>query len=609
MRILNSILAAALALAAACGARAGEGVKFEQIVPADAWLVLGVDDIAAARERWHGTALGAWWRSDEVQAVVKEELEALRKRVRDRRQELGVDEDAWSWPSSFGFAGYLVHDQELDADLPHFILCAQWSADADRINGIVEAVLAEMQKKDAGAVSSVDIHGKPGKAIRVPGEPRDVKKKPRRGQRSGGSIVPDGAFDHIDTLYFVRDGDRFLLGSVKQDLDEAIGVFEGSPRSCVADAADFKRTLDSVGRGDGWIVLLTAALHKVAGAGGPQLAMVQPFMQILFGDVHGFGFSLTSDAPGAQFELATSIVVDGERSGLLAVPNPARSPSPPPPFADPDAGGYGVANIQFPQIMKVIESVVAALPEDVAQPFDASLQQYGPDLSRAFARLGPDVHIVRREFHQVDMQLGLAKQTLTAVRKEESLYAIRCADEPAVTGLLNLFLPQAGFETRDFDGNTVFDDKSRESCWGFGGGWFFVGSTAMVEQSLRSLRGTGAAGSLADTANCRQALADLGVKPVLCWGYQDVLMRMETTRREAAKPMGTVSVGVSTSDQDIESRMARQLGLEMPSGVIYALLTADSKLWKNAMGPAVFFMTAESTGLLTRVRLLPPAAP
>ncbi|MCE9620221.1 MAG: hypothetical protein K8R92_09965 [Planctomycetes bacterium] len=600
-------LVALCAMALSLAARAADEAKFESIVPEDAWLVLSAENIAATRERWSATPLGQWWQSESVQAIVKEEIEASRKRMTARRQELGVEEDAWSWPASFGIGLYVVHDEDLDADLPHFILCGTWKDNPDKVATIFDALFVEMQKKDAGAVTSLDIRGKPARAIRIAEEHPTPKKKAKSRKRGeGNAFVPDGAFDHIETIYYVRDGERFLFGSVKQDLDEALGVYEGTSRKSVAESADFKKTLDSVGRNDGWMVLLTSSLHKVAGAGGPQMALVQPFLQTLFGDVHGYGFSLSSEAPGAQFELLSSIVIEGERMGLLALPNPARVAAPPPAFVAGGASGYGTVNVQFPLIMKLVESVVASLPEEMAEPFDATLQQYGPDLTRAFARLGPDVHIIRRDAPELNPAKDSSRRS--GADKEESLYAIRCADEQAVTTLLNLFLPEAGFESRDFNGNTIFDEKSREACCGFGGGWFFMGNSSFVEQCLRT-SGKDGTGTLAETPVCRQALADVGTKPVLCWGYQDILIRLDSNRRESAKSTGKVSVGVTSAPDDFEHRMATRAGLDIPNDLIIKLLQCDAKLWKEAMGPGVYSVTEESSLLLTRVRLLPPTAP
>ena len=583
-------------------AQVKDAVNFEQLVPEDAWLVLGIDDLAATRERWANTPLGKWWKSDAVQALVKDEMQASAKKNKERMQELGVEEDAWNWPNSLGIGFYIVHDEELDADLPHFIVCGVWNENADKVNTIFEAVFTEMQKKDAGAVSSVDIHGVSGKAIQAREKNAPVKKK-RRG--SGNSFVPEGALDHIETVYFVRDGNRFFFGSVKQDIDEAMGVYEGKSRKSVADSLDFKKTLDSVGRGDGWMVMLTSGLHKVAGAGGPQVALIQPFLQTLFGDIHGYGFALSSEAPGAQFQLLSSIMIEGDRIGVLGLFNPAKSASPPPAFVPSDATGYGTINVQYNQVMKLIESVVASMPEEVSEPFDASLQQYGPDLARVFSKLGPDTHIIQRKISKdFNLAKGDTSKAMSANEEASGLYAIRCSDEQSMTTLLNLFLPQAGFEPRDFNGNTIFDEKSRESSCGFGGGWFFMGKSAFVEQGLRAVVGNPTGGTLAQTPACRQVLADIGANPVLCWGYQDMLLSVEQGDKSKSKSP-SLSAGYDSDDSDV----ANKLGLGVPMDPLAILLNDDESHWKQALGPSVFTMTQESSALITKIRLLPPTTP
>lgn len=578
---------------------ASHAVKFEQIVPQDAWLVMGIDDIDNTRQRWGATPIGKWLQSDAVQALMKDGLEASLKKNKERLQELGLQEDAWSWPHSAGIGFYIVHDQDLDADLPHFIMSGVWTENADKVNAIFEAVLAEMQKKTPGSVSNVDIGGKSAKAISV--IDNELAPKKRRRGRGGNSFVPEGALDHIETLYFVRDGNHFLLGSVKEDLEEALGVYAGTARKSVADSVDFKKTMDSVGRGDGWMVMLTSVLHKVAGAGGPQVELIQPYLQTLFGDVHGYGFSLSSEAPGAQFQLLSSIVIDGDRMGLLALPNPAQSPSAPPAFVANDANGYGTVNLQFGQVMKLIESMVASLPEELSANFDATLQQYGPDLSKAFARLGPDMHIVSRKA-RANVEL---KKSESSDAASGSIYAIRCADEQALTSLLNLFMSQGGFETRDFNGNTIFEDKSRESCCGFGGGWFFMGKSVFVEECLRSMGGAIQSGTLAETRECKQVLADLGSTPVLCWGYMDMLISFDEDKKSKSNRGSSVAASYDSNDQAIMN----QVGVDIPTDPFLDLLRDEKQGWKTAFGPSVFSMTQESSSLITKIRLLPPTAP
>ncbi|MSR34686.1 MAG: hypothetical protein EXS12_07840 [Phycisphaerales bacterium] len=578
-------------------------VKFEQIIPEDAWLVLGIDDIANTRQRWSATPIGKWLQSDAVQALIRDDLEASLKKNKARLQELGLEEDAWSWPHSAGIAFYIVHDQELDADLPHFILSGVWNENADKVDAIFEAVFAEMQKKTVGSVSNIDIHGKSGIAIHV--KDNEFSPNKRRRGRGGNSFVPEGALDHIETLYFVRDGNHFLLGSVKEDLEEALGVYAGTARKSVADSMDFKKTLDSVGRGDGWMVMLTSALHKVAGAGGPQVELVQPYLQTLFGDVHGYGFSLSSDAPGAQFQMLSSIIIDGDRQGLLAFPNPAKSASPPPAFVSNGATGYGTINLQFGEVMKLVESMVASLPEEMSADFDATLQQYGPDLSKAFARLGPDMHIVSRKGRANFELKDESKKSDSSDTATGSIYAIRCADEQALTSLLNLFMSQGGFETRDFNGNTIFEDKSRESCCGFGGGWFFLGKSVFVEECLRSVGGGSKNGTLAETRECQQVLADLGSNPVLCWGYMDMLISFDADEKQKSKQGPSVAASYDSNDEVFMNK----LGVDVPIDPFFNLLRDEKQGWKTAFGPSVFSMTQESSSLITKIRLLPPTTP
>ncbi len=575
-----------------------DAIKFEQLVPQDAWLVLSLDNAKASDERWSATPLGKWFKSDPVQAFLKDTLATQARKSKDRMQELGVPEDSWSWPDSFGVGLYLAHDDMLDADLPHILACAAWGDRADKVNTLFEAILTEMQKKDVASVSSIEIRGKPAKAIRV----RDLQEPPKkRRSRRTDSFVPEGSLDHIETIYFVRDGNRFLLGSVKDDLEEALGVYAGIPRKSVADSADFQKTLDSVGRGDVWMVMLTSALHKVAGAGGAQVELIQPYLQTLFGDVLGYGFSLASDAPGAQFQVLSGIVIDGDRKGLLALINPAKSPSEPPSFVGDNATGYGTVNTQFGEIMKLVEMLVSSIPEELSQPFDASLQQYGPDLSRALAKLGPDMHIVRSKIADEFLILPDGRKA-TLMNTSESYYAVRCSDEKSMMTLMNLFLPQAGFEPRDFNGNTIFDDDSRQTSFGFGSGWVFTGQSRLVESVLRSVSSPNLPSNLASTPVCKQVVADLGTAPVLCWGYQDILIDFSKDKA----PVRDNSPGISTGYQ---SNTFDKVGASVPMDLIFILFEDDTSNWKSAMGPNVFSMTSESFGLMTKIRVLPPTTP
>ena len=589
-------LAALLCLAAALAARAADLVTMEQLAPRDSWLVVGVDDLDAARGRWDRTPALRWWNSEAVQKLVKGALDESREISRKRLQELGVAEDAWSAPKVAGGAMYAARDEDLDSDQAHFLLYAEWGEHADGVAAIFDAVLAEQDRRKAGTTKSVEIRGR--KAVQISVKPEAPKPevgqygRPRRPRpRRGGLFGEGGTFQHVEHIWYVRDGSRFLLGSRESELEEALGVLEGQALKGVAEDQDFRAALEQVGRGDGWAVLLTGPMQRVAGVAGPQFTFVQPMMTTLFGEVKAYGFGLRSDEPQAQFELLQGIVVQGERQGLMSLPGPVTPVSAPPKFAAGDALGYGRMQLQFRDLMKVVDTAVASLPEELAENFEPTLQQYGPDLRKAFDAMGPEIHVVTRQ----DRAQGAA-----ADAEPQAVYAVACRDERAVTGMLNLFLPEAGFEPRDFNGNTIFSAEGAEVSMGFGGGMFLMGSSAMVEQCLR-----GSEGTLGETAACRQAMTAAGSEPVIGWGYTDLVASLEASR-EALVEMAARAErsAVPKSQRDI----AGDAGLQLPEGLAEKLKDVDPKTFAEGFGPSQWDMRPVSNGLLTRFRLLRPAA-
>jgi hypothetical protein len=591
--MLRTILAAVLVF---CGCRAAlaESVGIERLASKDSWLVVGVDDLAASRARWERTAIFAWWGSEPVQKLVKDELERSSKQATERLRALGVAEDAWSAPRSVGFAMYAARDEQLDSDQPHFLVYGEWAEGADGVASVFEAVMAEHEKEKPGRVRSVEIRGHKATAITVkPEEPKpEIGKdgRPRRPRpRRGGLFEEGGMFQHVETIWYVRHGSRFMLGTLEKDLDEAIGVLEGQARASIAEEPDFKAALEQCGRADGWSVLMTAPMQRVAGVGGPQMGFLQPMLTALFGEVRAYGFSVGIDADAAQVEVTSGILVKGERTGVFALPDPARAASAPPKFAPGDAVGYGTMQLQMQDVMKLLETAASNLPEEMSEMVDPTLQQYGPDLRKAFDALGPELHVIARA----------APTRVGGEPEDQGVYAVACRNEQSVTGLLNLFLPEAGFEPRDFNGNTVFSAPGGESSMGFGGGMFYVGSTPMVEQCLR-----GGAGDLAESAACRQAMAAVGSEPVLGWGYTDLVAALEA-RREALVASARRAEGrmVPTDQREIADRV----GLDVPDGLVEELGEIDAKSLAEGFGPMQWDMRAVREGLLTRLRVLKPA--
>ncbi len=592
------VLAAILGLCAASALHAADPVEtftMDRLAPKDSWLVIGIDDVAASRERWNRTPVATWWQTEPIQKLVKEVLEKSQKESAERLRELGVSEDAWSAPTRVGGALYAKHDDELDSDQAHFILYGDWGDTADGVAAIFDAVLVDFEKTKPGRVKSVDIRGRRASAITVkPEEPKpEIGKdgRPRRPRPRRGGFFDEGSmFQHVETIWYVRDGSRFLLGSVEKDLDETLAAFEGLPHASVQDDPDFQASLDQVGRGDGWAVMLMAPMQRVAGVSGTQFGFLQPMLTAVFGELKAFGFAVSCDQPQSQLEVHSGICVKGDRAGVLALPNPAVPAKPPPKFVSADAMEYGVFQIQFRDVMKLLETIVSNLPEAMAANLDSTLQQYGPDLRKAFDAMGSDMHF----FSLADKQPG------SEAAPSQGAYVIRCNDENAVTGLMNLFLPEAGFEPRDFNGHTVFTSESDEQSFGFGGEMFFIGSTEVVEQCLR-----GGDGKLGDVPACRQSLEAVGSDPVIAWGYSDLVASLENSREELVAWATRVERGAVPKDQ---REIADQVGIGIPLNVVEELKEIDATSLSEAFGPMQWDVRPLPNGLLTRVRFLKPAA-
>jgi hypothetical protein len=255
-----------------------------------------------------------------------------------------------------------------------------------------------------------------------------------------------------------------------------------------------------------------------------------------------------------------------------------------------DASGYGRIQVQFRDVMKLVETAVSGMPEETAAMFEPTLQQYGPDLRKAFDALGPEVHVVSRSGPKVG----------GAEAEDQGIYAVTCRDEHAVTGLMNLFLPEAGFKPRDFNGSTIFSgDDADGASMGFGGGMFYMGSTRMVEQCLR-----GGDGGLGETPACRASLAAVGAQPVLGWGYTDLVASLEARRDEMVASARRAESRMLPKDQ---REIADRVGIDVPDGVVGRLKDIDAKGLAEGFGPMQWDMRSVKDGLLTRLRLLRPS--
>jgi len=581
-------LAASVALASVClistrASAADDALSIRSIAPVKSFAFLAVDDVQGTVARFQKTPLYEMWRSDTVQNAVAEEWKEFQEGINKRLQELGLPEDTLSWPRSAGLAATLERNEEIDELEPVVTIVADWGDGADKMNAFFEANINDLAKKSPERVSTKDLRGRRATIIEMP----RTAAKPAN---AFGEQDPMEQLGSFDTLVFVRDGNRFLATTSLDSMEDALTAIDVPPKSLVTDEEDAREALTQLGSGDAIAILRTGPLQPlVQEAGGGMMAIAAPMLTQLFGDIQAYGFSATVDGSVGQIDSAITVFSPGGRKGLLSLfgSSPAAAA---PAIVPADAIGYGRMNVAFGEVMKIVESTVAGLPEMYAGEIEPMLQAYGPVLTKAFAALGPEIHV----FTTVSQPITPESQASTT--------AIACSDEQAVLPLVNLFAPQLGFQSRDFIGQTIFSSEAFPMAIGFGGGHMIIGTTSNVEQALRATGQGGAPGARPGAETSAMAL--LPRSPVVGWGWFDTVAGFEVTRQVALS-----GEGHSETNDFIDERgkqVEEIVGVEMPTKMLETLRKMDSEFVSRYVGPQLWQFSADGKGLAYRLSLLRP---
>ncbi|MBM4112883.1 MAG: hypothetical protein FJ253_05835, partial [Phycisphaerae bacterium] len=435
-RTLRALMPAALlASAFTTGLFADDAPTIRTIAPSKSFLLVSVDDMRGSVERFKKTPLHELWKSETVQTAVADEWKEFNESISKRLEELGLPEDTLSWPVSGGLAMFLERNEELDTSEPMFVAIADWGDGADKMAAFFDASLAEVAKETPDAIETKEIRGRKA-TIFTPPTPAPQEPDPFSGM--GADPMPK-----IEKIVYVRDGSRFLLSSGTYAMEDALTAIDVPPTKLVTDEEDARGALQQIGSGDVVAILRTGPLAPMVEqmAMGPA-ALVLPLLGQLFGDIQAYGFSVTVDAPVGMLDSTITVYTPEGRKGLLTLVDEGPV-APAPAIVPQDAIGYSHINVAFGKTMDLVDSIVAGMPEEFAENIDQSLQMYGPTLRKAFAVLGPDVHVYTA-----------ISQPITP-DSESSTVAIACSDEQAVIPLINMFAPMMGFESRDFVGQTI----------------------------------------------------------------------------------------------------------------------------------------------------------
>jgi hypothetical protein len=591
---INIMAASAVALVVSLvspHAFAADGpMPIRAIAPDTTYVIVSGDQLLQTVERWHKTPIQAFLKTAPMAKVLGTDGGA-QDAMEDRLKELGIPEGSVDWPAMGGMTLFTVHDEELDVEQSHALVYGDWGAKADGMAKLFDAVIAESVKKDGVTVEKEDIAGREVQVLNL------QKSGAKRNGRGGAmGVEMDLSFaKNAEKVYFCRDGSRFLASTDSGGLEDALLALDGKRKAKLPEQSDFRGAMDQLGETDISVVILTGPLQKsIAGEGAGMLAMVQPVLQPLVGDVQAWTIGIGIDTPRGQIEVTSGIYVPGEKVGLWSLLGPSAPIEAPPPMIGPDAVAFGRVNVQLKNLMNLINSVVANLPEEQAQEIDGFLVNFGPVMSKGFEAMGPGIWTYETIRQPVTPESRVSGTIVT------------CTNPKAVVPMITQFGGTMGLEPRDFDGNTIFSADFLPMSIGVANGFMATGDSKLVEQAMRSM-GQKDLPSVADNQAYKAAALAVGGEAVISWGYIDLPARWGF-ERELLEQFGEddskLDNAVGKAD---DSSVAKRLGFKVPGNSNDVLKTMDAAMVAKYFGSFVWSMKSDSKGFVTRAAVMQPA--
>jgi hypothetical protein len=571
-------------------------LSIRTLAPEKSFLVVGIDDLAATRTRLEASPLGKWWASPAVQEATAEWRKNLETGIEKETQELGVPRETVCWPASGGLAMASELDEDTGMETAVLVMFLDWGADAEKFATFFDASMAKQEKEKTAGLAVEEIKGRRTWVFET------------GGPEAAGAADPD-AMDfeepaspfEFPKFYVSRDGGRLFMASSEAALEDAFAVVDGGRTKGVGETADFKDSLELVGGDpDAFATLLTKPLQPlVAATGGFEFALIQPFIGRLFGDIRGWSFSvdLNEEPGGVLLSQHVGILVPDGKVGLLSLLGEGGMEKVPA-IVPADAIGYGRMNVKFSELMKVLNDVVANLPEMQAEQIQPMLEQFEPMLSPSFAAMGPGMDT-----------WTVVKQPITP-ESMQSTTAIPVGDAKAAQGLMAFFGPQAGLAPRDFLGNTVYSGEMADFAVGYGQTHMFLGSTDNVEAALRAVGQADAPAGLDGEAKYRDAMAKLAKDGLVGYGWVDTVRTLEVQEvmldGMLEGGMGGLGLpGLDGLDPDEIAGLATDIDPTEGFPELSKLLKAEN--FKEFFGPAIWQMRSVPKGFRLDSLTLPAA--
>lgn len=563
----------------------------EAIAPQSTFLAVSAKDLHASWQAIRAGQLGKLFDDPKLKELVGDDSKELEKALDGAAKELGIERKDLVLPGRVGMALFGERDEELDAMTMAFIVVADFD---DRADSGARMLMASFEKGAKEAEVKIEKAELDGKEVWIIPMGDDEAEEVEADDEFDGMGMELGAFGSgPETMYFMRDGEHMLLASSMASLEEALLATQGKGKSkTLGSSDDWRGNAALLGSTEMSVTVFTGPLKDMLGPMmmGP-MAMVQPAMASLFGDIRTFSLGFDMQPKDSILEVSGAAFIPGKKEGLVSLVAKGQPVSAPPKLLGNESVSYTCANVAFGELWKTIEAAVASLPEMQAEQLAPTLTIYEPIMTKAFAVMGPSIHSAQWADANAESGVG-------------SVTAIACSDEKACMPMLQMFAPSIGMMPRDFQGATIFGGDATEFSVGLGSGQLLLGDSSGVEQALRAAGEKDTKG-IAELPVYKRCAAAVGSGAVSAWGFTDTTAQFEVQKSVMGRLEG-VQDGFDGFVDDAGNPLDDIVTEEAIENVADMMAKFDAELMKKYIGPSVWWLAPADKGFSFRVRLLMP---
>ncbi|MSR41915.1 MAG: hypothetical protein EXS10_08465 [Phycisphaerales bacterium] len=594
-----SLSAFLASLACASTLLAGDPLNIRDLAPKNSFVIVGIADLPATVDRFAATSLGHMWSAPEFKEHVDKLKSAWDAAVKERAVAGGFEAADVTWPKSAGLCVAGELDEETGLEVPVTMFFVDWADDGEKSTKWLESALADAEKtakEDGKTTTYEEIRGR--HVLVVTDAEEEVAPEGDTGMQDDFSppAFGAGAFD-FKTNHYAIDKGRVLYASTAVGMGDLLTKIDAANTATDAVSSNpaFAGALELAGgEGDGYVVVLLENLGSIA-SGSPELAIAQPFLKQIFGDVQAISAKIAANE--GTIELAAAVYIPGEKTGLTALLDHSTELTAPPSIVPADAVSYSRFNVRFDAILPTLDEIAAGLPPEFGDMIKMQIDSYRPAMTSAFAAIGPDIHMYGTVPEAGSDAPG---KSITAIRMNAGK-----ENEQAVGDMLNLF--PMGLESRDFNGMTILSDEFSDFAVGIGGGWLALGSAPSVEQTLRAVDAKDAGSNLSADATYSSSVQALGGGEVVAAGWINAPRQFESTAELMESLQDQVGGMAGGDAEGEEGGDVPMLGIDRDS--LPGLETfMNPALIKRFLGQQVWDVRSTDKGYRARYIMLPVPA-